>query len=95
MAVLAAALKNMKVIQVHGIERKNMIIAIIILAILAIIEFLLIYGLIVRSEEDRRNIKEINEFLDKYTEKNQKSNEKMTEAISLLAEKLIKLGQQA
>ena len=72
-----------------------MIIAIIILAILAIIEFLLIYGLIVRSEEDRRNIKEINEFLDKYTEKNQKSNEKMTEAISLLAEKLIKLGQQA
>lgn len=95
MAVLAAALKNMKVIQVHGIERKNMIIAIIILAILAIIEFLLIYGLIVRSEEDRRNIKEINEFLDKYTEKNQKSNEKMTEAISLLAEKLIKLGGQA
>ena len=72
-----------------------MIIAIIILAILAIIEFLLIYGLIVRSEEDRRNIKEINEFLEKYTEKNQKSNEKMTEAISLLAEKLIKLGQQA
>lgn len=72
-----------------------MIIAIIILAILAIIEFLLIYGLIVRSEEDRRNIKEINEFLDKYTEKNQKSNEKMTEAISLLAEKLIKLGGQA
>ena len=62
---------------------------------MAIIEFLLIYGLIVRSEEDRRNIKEINEFLDKYTEKNQKSNEKMTEAISLLAEKLIKLGQQA
>lgn len=95
MAVLAAALKNMKVIQVHGIERKNMIIAIIILAILAIIEFLLIFGLIVRSEEDRRNIKEINEFLEKYTEKNQKSNEKMTEAISLLAEKLIKLGQQA
>lgn len=72
-----------------------MIIAIIILAILAIIEFLLIFGLIVRSEEDRRNIKEINEFLEKYTEKNQKSNEKMTEAISLLAEKLIKLGQQA
>lgn len=95
MAVLAAALKNMKVIQVHGIERKNMIIAIIILAILAIIEFLLIYGLLVRSEEDRRNIKEINEFLDKYTEKNQKSNEKMIEAIGLLAEKLIKLGQQA
>ncbi len=85
MAVLAAALKNMKVIQVHGIERKNMIIAIIILAILAIIEFLLIFGLIVRSEEDRRNIKEIDEFLEKYTEKNQKSNEKMTEAISLLA----------
>lgn len=72
-----------------------MIIAIIILAILAIIEFLLIFGLIVRSEEDRRNIKEINDFLEKYTEKNQKSNEKMTEAISLLAEKLIKLGQQA
>lgn len=72
-----------------------MIIAIIILAILAIIEFLLIYGLLVRSEEDRRNIKEINEFLDKYTEKNQKSNEKMIEAIGLLAEKLIKLGQQA
>jgi len=72
-----------------------MIIAIIILAILAIIEFLLIYGLLVRSEEDRRNIKEINDFLEKYTEKNQKSNEKMTEAISLLAEKLIKLGQQA
>ena len=72
-----------------------MIIAIIILAILAIIEFLLIYGLIVRSEEDRRNIKEINEFLEKYTEKNQKSNEKMIETISLLAEKLIKLGQQA
>lgn len=95
MAVLAAALKNMKVIQVHGIERKNMIIAIIILAILAIIEFLLIFGLIVRSEEDRRNIKEIDEFLEKYTEKNQKSNEKMTEAIGLLAEKLIKLGQQA
>jgi len=72
-----------------------MIIAIIILAILAIIEFLLIYGLLVRSEENRRNIKEINDFLEKYTEKNQKSNEKMTEAISLLAEKLIKLGQQA
>ena len=72
-----------------------MIIAIIILAILAIIEFILIYGLLVRSEEDRRNIKEINDFLEKYTEKNQKSNEKMTEAISLLAEKLIKLGQQA
>lgn len=72
-----------------------MIIAIIILAILAIIEFLLIYGLIVRSEEDRRNIKEINEFLEKYTEKNQKSNEKMIETISLLAEKLIKLGGQA
>lgn len=72
-----------------------MIIAIIILAILAIIEFLLIFGLIVRSEEDRRNIKEIDEFLEKYTEKNQKSNEKMTEAIGLLAEKLIKLGQQA
>ena len=72
-----------------------MIIAIIILAILAIIEFILIYGLLVRSEEDRRNINEINDFLEKYTEKNQKSNEKMTEAISLLAEKLIKLGQQA
>ncbi len=72
-----------------------MIIAIIVLAILAIIEFILIYGLLVRSEEDRRNIKEINDFLEKYTEKNQKSNEKMTEAISLLAEKLIKLGQQA
>lgn len=62
---------------------------------MAIIEFLLIFGLIVRSEEDRRNIKEIDEFLEKYTEKNQKSNEKMTEAIGLLAEKLIKLGQQA
>ena len=72
-----------------------MYIAIIILAILAIIEFILIYGLLVRSEEDRRNINEINDFLEKYTEKNQKSNEKMTEAISLLAEKLIKLGQQA
>lgn len=72
-----------------------MIIVIIILAILAIIEFLLIYGLLVRSEEDRRNIKEINEFLEKYTEKNQKSNEKMTEAISLLAEKFIELRQQA
>lgn len=91
MAVLAAALKNMKVIQVHGIERKNMIIAIIILAILAIIEFLLIFGLIVRSEEDRRNIKEINEFLEKYTEKNQKSNEKMTETIKALADKVIEM----
>lgn len=91
MAVLAAALKNMKVIQVHGIERKNMIIAIIILAILAIIEFLLIFGLIVRSEEDRRSIKEINEFLEKYTEKNQKSNEKMTETIKALADKVIEM----
>lgn len=91
MAVLAAALKNMKVIQVHGIKRKNMIIAIIILAILAIIEYILIYGLIVRSEEDRRSIKEINEFLEKYTEKNQKSNEKMTETIKALADKVIEM----
>lgn len=68
-----------------------MIVAIIILFIFVVLEFLLILGLAGRQEETRRSIKEINDFLEKYTEKNQKSNEKMTETIKALADKVIEL----
>lgn len=91
MAVLAAALKNMKVIQVHGIERKNMIVALVILWMYAVIEFVLILRLAAKNEETRKEIKEIKDFLEKYTEKNQKSNDKMSETIKVLADKVIEL----
>lgn len=68
-----------------------MIVAIIILFIFVVLEFLLILGLAGRQEEIKRSIKEINDFLEKYTEKNQKSNEKMTETIKALADKVIEL----
>lgn len=68
-----------------------MIIAVIILFIFVVLELLLILGLAVRQEETRKEIKEINDFLEKYTEKNQKSNEKMTEAIGMLTDKVIKI----
>lgn len=68
-----------------------MIIAVIILFIFVVLELLLILGLAGRQEETRRSIKEINDFLEKYTEKNQKSNEKMTEAIGMLTDKVIKI----
>ena len=68
-----------------------MIVAIIILFIFVVLELLLILGLAGRQEETRRSIKEINDFLEKYTEKNQKSNEKMTEAIGMLTDKVIKI----
>lgn len=68
-----------------------MIVAVIILFIFVVLELLLILGLAGRQEETRRSIKEINDFLEKYTEKNQKSNEKMTETIKALADKVIEL----
>lgn len=68
-----------------------MIVAIIILFIFVVLEFLLILGLAGRQEEIKRSIKEINDFLEKYTEKNQKSNEKMSETIKVLADKVIEL----
>lgn len=66
-----------------------MIVAVIILFIFVGLELLLILGLAGRQEETKRSIKEINDFLEKYTEKNQKSNEKMTEALSMLTDKVI------
>ena len=66
-----------------------MIVAIIILFIFLALEFLLILGLAGRQEETKRSIKEISDFLEKYTEKNQKSNDKMTEALSMLTDKVI------
>ena len=66
-----------------------MIVAVIILFIFVAFELLLILGLAGRQEETKRSIKEINDFLEKYTEKNQKSNEKMTEALSMLTDKVI------
>ena len=68
-----------------------MIVAVIILFIFLVFELLLILGLAGRQEETRRSIKEINDFLEKYTEKNQKSNEKMSETIKVLADKVIEL----
>lgn len=68
-----------------------MIVAVIILFIFVVLELLLILGLAGRQEETRRSIKEINDFLEKYTEKNQKSNDKMTETIKALADKVIEL----
>ena len=68
-----------------------MIVALVILWIYAVIEFVLILRLAAKNEETRKEIKEINDFLAKYTEKNQKSNEKMTEAISMLTDKVIKI----
>ena len=68
-----------------------MIVAVIILFIFVAFELLLILGLAGRQEETKRSIKEINDFLEKYTEKNQKSNEKMTEAIGMLTDKVIKI----
>ena len=68
-----------------------MIVAVIILFIFVVFELLLILGLAGRQEETRRSIKEINDFLEKYTEKNQKSNEKMSETIKVLADKVIEL----
>ena len=68
-----------------------MIVAVIILFIFVVFELLLILGLAGRQEETKRNIKEIDEFLEKYTEKNQKSNEKMSETIKVLADKVIEL----
>ena len=68
-----------------------MIVAVIILFIFAVFELLLILGLVVKQEETKRSIKEINDFLEKYVEKNQKSNEKMTEALSMLTDKVIKI----
>ena len=66
-----------------------MIVAVIILFIFVVFELLLILGLAGRQEETKRSIKEINDFLEKYTEKNQKSNDKMTEALSMLTDKVI------
>ena len=66
-----------------------MIVAVIILFIFVVFELLLILRLAGRQEETKRSIKEINDFLEKYTEKNQKSNEKMTEALSMLTDKVI------
>lgn len=68
-----------------------MIVAIIILFIFVVLEFLLILGLAGRQEEIKRSIKEINDFLEKYTEKDQKSNEKMSDTIKVLADKVIEL----
>ena len=68
-----------------------MIVAVTILFIFVAFELLLILGLAGRQEETKRSIKEINDFLEKYTEKNQKSNEKMTEAIGILTDKVIKI----
>lgn len=66
-----------------------MIVAVIILFIFVVLELLLILGLAGRQEETRRSIKEISDFLEKYTEKNQKSNDKMTEALKMLTDKVI------
>lgn len=68
-----------------------MIVALVILWIYAVIEFLLILRLAAISKETRKEIKEINDFLEKYVEKNQKSNEKMSETIKVLADKVIEL----
>ena len=68
-----------------------MFVAVIILFIFVVLELLLILGLAGRQEETRRSIKEINDFLEKYVEKNQKSNEKMSETIKVLADKVIEL----
>jgi len=68
-----------------------MIVAVIILWAVVLFELLLILGLAGRQEETRRNIKEINDFLEKYIDKNQKSNEKMSETIKVLADKVIEL----
>ena len=71
-----------------------MIVAIIILFIFLALEFLLILGLAGRQEETKRSIKEISDFLEKYTEKNQKSNDKMTEALSMLTDKVITIWKK-
>ena len=68
-----------------------MIVAIIFLWLVVVFELLLILGLAGRQEETKRSIKEINDFLEKYVEKNQKSNEKMSETIKVLADKVIEL----
>ena len=67
------------------------VVALVILWMYAVIEFVLILRLAGRQEETRRNIKEINLFLERYVEKNQKSNEKMSETIKVLADKVIEL----
>ena len=68
-----------------------MIVAVIILWVVVIFELLLILGLAGRQEETSRSIKEINDFLEKYVEKNQKSHEKMAETIKALADKVIEM----
>lgn len=68
-----------------------MIVAIIFLWLVVVFELLLILGLAGRQEETKRSIKEINDFLEKYVDKNQKSNEKMSETIKVLADKVIEL----
>lgn len=68
-----------------------MIVAVIILWAVVLFELLLILGLAGRQEETKRSIKEINLFLERYTDKNQKSNEKMSETIKVLADKVIEL----
>ena len=68
-----------------------MIVALIILFIFVALEFLLILGLAGRQEEIKRSIKEINDFLEKYTEKNQKAHDKTTSVLEKIANKIVEM----
>ena len=68
-----------------------MIVAVIILWAVVLFELLLILGLARRLDHHDSYLKEINDFLAKYVEKNRKSNEKMSETIKVLADKVIEL----
>lgn len=75
-----------------------MTISMILLWIAVVFEFLLILGLVKRSEDARKDneeikktIKEINAFLDTYTTKNQKAHDKTTSVLEKITNKIVEM----
>lgn len=75
-----------------------MTILMILLWIAVVFVFLLILGLVKRSEDARKDneeikktIREINTFLDTYTTKNQKAHDKTTSVLEKIANKIVEM----
>lgn len=75
-----------------------MTISMILLWIAVVFEFLLILGLVKRSEDEKKineeikmMVRELNTFLDSYTKKNQKAHDKVCSILDKMADRLIDL----
>lgn len=75
-----------------------MTISMILLWIAVVFEFLLILGLVKRSEDEKRNnenirmrVRQIDVFLDSYTKENQKTHDKTISVLEEIANKIVKM----